>query len=241
MTDKRASTSLGDHTASSNAPAPPLEPEAGTYDRMSRFFQRYTGVALPAAQTLDKQTLTAERRKADIKKCVENRDYLMRNNPIIVFMLDEMEKLGCPFKREHIRCTPCDDLRSGGFSPDRGIQLCANHFMSTSHMKVTLAHELVHAYDHCRFNMDLSNCLHHACTEIRAASLSGDCNIIREMNRRNYALSKQHQACVKRRAILSLKANPCCSAPGAAEEAVNKVFKSCFRDTRPFDEIYFGF
>ena len=37
-----------------------------------------------------------------------------------------------------------------------------------------LTHELVHAYDHCRaVNLDWTNCQHHACSEIRAAALSG--------------------------------------------------------------------
>lgn len=37
-----------------------------------------------------------------------------------------------------------------------------------------LTHELVHAYDHCRAaSLDWSDCRHHACSEIRAAMLSG--------------------------------------------------------------------
>ena len=38
-------------------------------------------------------------------------------------------------------------------------------------MRTTLAHELIHAYDACRAKMDYRNCLHHACTEIRASNL----------------------------------------------------------------------
>lgn len=43
--------------------------------------------------------------------------------------------------------------------------------------ELTLTHELVHAYDHCRAFVDWSNCVHHACSEIRAAHLSGDCRM----------------------------------------------------------------
>jgi hypothetical protein len=43
--------------------------------------------------------------------------------------------------------------------------------------ELTLTHELVHAYDHCRAYVDWSNCVHHACSEIRAANLSGDCSM----------------------------------------------------------------
>lgn len=50
--------------------------------------------------------------------------------------------------------------------PLPGLQEEINH---------ALTHELVHAYDHCRAkNLDWTNCQHHACSEIRAAALSGE-------------------------------------------------------------------
>jgi len=39
--------------------------------------------------------------------------------------------------------------------------------------------------------------------------------------------------------VLSVKANPACSDEAAAEKAVNEVWESCFKDTRPFDEVGF--
>lgn len=45
------------------------------------------------------------------------------------------------------------------------------------------------------------------------------------------------QACVRRRAVASVQANPSCPDRAAAERAVNEVFDSCFKDTRPFDEV----
>lgn len=45
------------------------------------------------------------------------------------------------------------------------------------------------------------------------------------------------QACVRRRAILSVRANPKCPDEAAAARAVNEVWESCFNDTRPFDEV----
>ena len=50
-----------------------------------------------------------------------------------------------------------------------------------------------------------------------------------------YAFS--HQECVRRRAILSVRANPACPDQATAERAVNEVWESCFNDTRPFDEV----
>jgi Peptidase M76 family len=57
-----------------------------------------------------------------------------------------------------------------------------------------------------------------------------------------------NQACVKRRAMMSLQAHPLKPTKDEAERLVNEVFPSCFRDTRcvyiftvnirPFDELY---
>jgi len=49
----------------------------------------------------------------------------------------------------------------------------------------TVAHEMIHAYDDARARLDWTNLVHHACTEIRAANLSGDCSFWREVNRAN--------------------------------------------------------
>lgn len=46
-----------------------------------------------------------------------------------------------------------------------------------------------------------------------------------------------NQACVRRRAILSVTANPNCKTKEDAEKAVNEVWESCYSDTRPFDEV----
>ncbi|KFM24793.1 ADP-ribosylation factor GTPase-activating protein AGD7 [Auxenochlorella protothecoides] len=99
-----------------------------------------------------------------------------------------------------------------------------------------LTHELIHAYDHCRAaSLDWASLEHHACSEIRAASLSGDCNYRMEVMRGNFSLQKQHQVCVRRRAELSVGMNPHCRGPGEAAAAVDAVFDRCFRDTAPFD------
>lgn len=40
-------------------------------------------------------------------------------------------------------------------------------------MEDTLAHELVHAFDHCRFKVDWGNLRHHACSEVRQGCFRG--------------------------------------------------------------------
>ncbi|KAI3604567.1 metalloprotease atp23 [Moniliophthora roreri] len=51
-------------------------------------------------------------------------------------------------------------------------------------------------------------------------------------------IEKRDTACVRRRAITSVTANPACPSEVVAEKVVNEVWESCFNDTRPFDEIY---
>ena len=99
---------------------------------------------------------------------------------------------------------------------------------------------MVHAYDHLRFKVEWRNNLRHAaCAEIRASSLSGECRFMREfITRGQWKLTQQHQACVRRRAVLSVMARPECKDDVQATKVVNEVWDSCFADTRPFDEIY---
>lgn len=40
--------------------------------------------------------------------------------------------------------------------------------MDKKHMEDTIAHEMVHMFDHCRFKLDWHNLRHVACTEVRA-------------------------------------------------------------------------
>jgi len=155
-------------------------------------------------------------------------------------MRDNINQLGGDINSENARCRRCDLMQSGGFDPGFGIRLCANKFRNRGHLEDTLAHEMVHAYDHLRFNVQWSDNLRHAaCAEIRASSLSGECRFMREFfTRGQRRITQQHQECVRRRATLSVMARPACKSKEHAEQAVNEVWESCFTDTRPFDEIY---
>ena len=107
-------------------------------------------------------------------------------------------------------------------------------YMDNEHMAhKTVHHELIHAIDMCRTKMDpLHNCVHLACTEIRAENLSGECSFFKEIPRMS-SFRKHGQECVRRRAILSVKANPNC-AP-RAEEYVDAALPRCFQDNYPYD------
>ena len=155
-------------------------------------------------------------------------------------MLDELRKVGCDMNTDDIICQPCNNQK-GGFQPSAGITLCSNVVVKTGEVEKTLMHELIHAFDHCRFKVDWSNKKHHACSEIRAASLSGECGWWREYKAGNTGITdiaKHHQSCVRRRATRSMSASPHVKDAAEAKFLVDTVFDSCFQDTRPFERIY---
>ncbi|KAK3285345.1 hypothetical protein CYMTET_7047 [Cymbomonas tetramitiformis] len=171
------------------------------------------------------------------EKCDKALDYAMARNPMVKFMIDAMEKSGCKIDKSFFTVQNCGSSKFvGGFELPAGILLCSDAFVSQEQLDHTVTHELIHAFDHCRAkNLDWYDCRHHACSEVRAAALSGDCNWKQEVYRQNFGLKAQHQACVKRRAELSLKINPYCK--DIAKKAVEEVFDTCYRDTAPFDRL----
>lgn len=195
-----------------------------------------------------------ERRQREMVEQWKNE--LFRTSPMIRFMTKHLDIVSCD-PLATIKSTTddqgegepaivfrtCDPNRAGGFAPgdppsQSQILICTNRMMSKKHLEHTLSHEMVHWFDHCRFHVDWNDIRHVACSEVRAASLSGDCSWSREFTRREYAFTKQHQACARRRAILSVRAHPNCKDQAEAERAVDEVWKGCFADTRPFDELY---
>ncbi|XP_062838592.1 mitochondrial inner membrane protease ATP23 homolog isoform X3 [Anolis carolinensis] len=150
-----------------------------------------------------------------------------------------MKNSGCTvFKDRHFSCEDCDACVSGGFdSSTSQIVLCQNNIHYQSHMDRVVTHELIHAFDHCRAHVDwFNNMKHLACSEIRAANLSGDCTLLNEMSRFNFGLKQHHQACVRYRAVRSILAVRKVSKE-MAEKTVDEVFESCFNDHEPFGRV----
>uniref|UniRef100_A0A8C2VP38 Mitochondrial inner membrane protease ATP23 n=2 Tax=Chinchilla lanigera TaxID=34839 RepID=A0A8C2VP38_CHILA len=159
--------------------------------------------------------------------------------PYVKLLLDAMKHSGCAVSKErHFSCEDCDGNVSGGFDASSSqIVLCQNNVRSQAHMDRVVTHELIHAFDHCRAHVHwFSNVRHLACSEIRAANLSGDCSLVNEIFRLHFGLKRHHQTCVRDRAILSILAVRNISKD-IAEKAVDEVFESCFHDHEPFGRI----
>lgn len=110
-------------------------------------------------------------------------------------------------------------------------------FLDQGEWNRSITHELVHAYDDCRAKVDWSNCKHIACTEIRSANLSGDCDFSAEMGRMpltmmGTAWSGHQQQCVRRRAELSLRMHSQCAEN--ARVTLESVWDQCYKDYAPF-------
>ncbi|KAL6698739.1 peptidase M76 family domain-containing protein [Trichoderma pleuroticola] len=187
----------------------------------------------------------------DCKRCDEYRDWLFTYSPAVRFLSGKIQDLNGKLDASNVLCRRCParleedgqvHRQSGGFSPNHGILICANEIRDRKHLEDTLSHEMVHAWDHLRWQVDWmgdKDLKHAACTEIRASMLSGECRWSREFfTRGNWALTQQFQNCVRSRAIQSVMARPRCKDDVQATKVVNEVWDSCFSDTRPFDEVY---
>ncbi|KAJ3863432.1 peptidase M76 family-domain-containing protein [Lentinula novae-zelandiae] len=233
------------NSSSSSASSTNASNSSNSTSNPSSAFTRF----LHKAQLITGMGVTdAERAKdleeLNLRRCEKMKTELMERSPLIIFMLKHLRLSGCQVPEKNIFCAPSAVLHSGAYlpHPHGAIKLCAGHFFSKQHVESTIAHELIHMFDECRFKVDWTNLRHHACSEIRANNLSGDCRWTRELRRGEgipgIGWTRGHQACIRRRAVTSVAANPACPSLAHAERAVNEVWESCFVDTRPFDEVY---
>ncbi|XP_070710075.1 mitochondrial inner membrane protease ATP23 homolog [Pempheris klunzingeri] len=175
-------------------------------------------------------------------KCQLMLKYAMDTSPYAKLLLSAMKSSGCKVVTDrHFSCEDCDGTVSGGFdAASSQIVLCQNNIHQQSHMTRVVTHELIHAFDHCRAHVDwFNNYRHLACSEIRAANLSGDCRFMNEVSRFNFGLKQHHQECVRGRALRSILAVRNISRK-EAEKIVDEVFDTCFNDHEPFGRIPHG-
>ena len=140
------------------------------------------------------------------------------------------------------------NLTMGGYdTKSKELLICSN--LPRKLLELTVIHELIHAYDDCRGRLSPSSSHQDtsayskliACSEIRAARLSGDCGLLEEIKRgilpslNPFKLKDHLISCVRRRAILSMNMNPLCpDDPVLNEATVLQEWDSCFADTQPF-------
>lgn len=160
---------------------------------------------------------------------------------MVKHVLKAIKERGCTLPHNFVHCTPCEGTPiAGGFVADKGeekVVLC-EEVASRSVVRRTLVHELIHAYDTCRAELDPGNIYHVACTEVRAANLSTDCSFTTELYRMGgpFSIRNHQRECVQRRAVLSVKHNPALGDKDP-KEVVASIFERCYRDTAPFPDV----
>merc|ERR1711943_83757 len=188
---------------------------------------------LPSLSDLSNEEFQEFKRHTD---CLEKVAGVMKDGNI-QFLLYSLYKKGCT-KNINIECKPCDREDIGAyFSMENGkgnVTICENNTLRG--LKSNITHELVHAYDYCRADLDNTTCKELACTEIRAAMLSGECTMAKELLRGEVGFIGHMKKCVKRRATLSVGMHPHCQGV-IAQKAVVDVFDACFEDREPFGVI----
>lgn len=179
----------------------------------------------------------------EASRCRAMVDRTMRVCPKVRFMMESLKALGRPVDPEFVQCAKCPDgaAAAGGYIPSQGFVVLCQQWVAKQPGEVenTLVHEMIHAYDDTRAMINWNDLTQHACTEIRAANLSGDCSFDRELDRGNLnplRFGGTGKRCVRRRAQLSVAMHPDCPDEAAARIAVDRAWEVCYKDTSPFDE-----
>lgn len=206
--------------------------QEGEGDRGYGLFPQHKG-------SKDKKGLLAESLFTFNHKCQLMLKVALDTSPFAKLLMDAMKSSGCTvYKDRHFSCEDCDGTVSGGFDAEISqIVLCQNNIHQQEHMNRVVTHELIHSFDHCRAHVDwFNNIKHLACSEIRAANLSGECTFGNELSRFNFGIKQHHQKCVRERACRSILA-VCKVSRETAMKAVDDVFDSCFNDHEPFGRV----
>ncbi|XP_027359225.1 mitochondrial inner membrane protease ATP23-like [Abrus precatorius] len=155
--------------------------------------------------------------------------------PMVRFLRERLEKAGCGVGDNFFKAVTCKQQMAGSYVRGEGVRVCSNYVRIQDDVNLVVIRELIHAFDDCRAaNLDWSDCAHHACTEIRAGHLSGDCHYKRELLRGFMKLRGHEQECVRRKVMKALSANPNCFG-FAAKDSMEAVWDVCYNDTQPFD------
>jgi mitochondrial inner membrane protease ATP23 len=180
LTQSTGNMATSDPPDPSKAPTPPSTTGADflagadMWTRWRNFYRMASGSMSPEGQKKYWHDADIRYEATDCKRCESQRDWLLQYSPIIRFMSDNIKQLGGDLGKHNMRCRRCETGMQGGFDAKYGIKLCANYVETRSQMEDTMAHEMVHAYDHLRFKVDwdAKDLRHVACTEVSLTSCS---------------------------------------------------------------------
>lgn len=142
------------------------------------YFRALTGKMTTEGQFHFHEWRNKVNEERDCKRCEKDRDWLLAHSPIVRFLSEKIQELNGKLDASNVYCRRCPTYlldngqvrqQGGGFSPDHGILICANEMLDRKQMEDTLAHEMIHAWDHLRWKVDWhgdKDLTHAACTEV---------------------------------------------------------------------------
>ena len=164
----------------------PNDPARTGYDPSAKWWLNYFRILTGRVTREGIEHYREDRYRAhearDCARCDAYRDWLFAHSPTVRFLRDKVDALGGRLDASNVVCRRCPGRvaadgsvvrQSGGFSPAHGILLCANEIRNRGHLEDTLAHEMVHAWDHLRWKVDWAGAKdlrHSACTEVAQPS-----------------------------------------------------------------------
>lgn len=144
----------------------------------------------PPPAPVEEEYVETDQERRDRERVEYMAAKLFQNSPMIRFMTRQLKLVGCdPYHqvdpsdrtaipRLAIQSCP-DENTAGGFTPSQekgqhysnaGIVICADRILNKQHLEDTLAHEMIHWWDHCRFRVDWKDLRQIACSEVSAGS-----------------------------------------------------------------------
>ena len=150
----------------------------------SNLWNILTNRMTPLGQFHYREETYINREAEDCKNCEEWRDWCFKYSPTVIFLQKNIRDLNGDLNADNVRCRRMparivgiekdesgnEQIKTyrqgGGFNPEHGVLLCANELRNKKHLEDTLAHEMVHAWDHLRWKMDWADLKHAACTEV---------------------------------------------------------------------------
>ncbi|KAI3389929.1 hypothetical protein SNEBB_002516 [Seison nebaliae] len=162
------------------------------------------------------------------KQCEEKVIDCLKNDPGVKLMSRALKLMGCPFNPQyHIECERCENGVLGGFDVKSNQIVVQSNKIFRNNLSKTLISSMIEAYDYCSYNYNIDNIDQVACTQIRAANLSG-CHSWTDKN-----IFQNHADCVKENSVRSLRMIRNITQK-EAEKRIDKIFPICYSRLEPF-------
>jgi RHS repeat-associated protein len=154
----------------------------------------------------------------DAGECRKIRDKALQDDTTLQILQIELKIYKCNRPNAGCACTCKGSAAGYTYTPTGQITLCAGNIEKEQELVETLRHEYVHALDACKMKYRHQTGKEAACMEIRAATISGECN----KGGSSRGDEQTFVQCVRASAVRSLGGGP------QAEQYVSEAWEACF-------------